>query len=430
MINYRIKRMLKRCVCFACTVGLLLQSLPAGKISAASLPEDDTEAFSTDELDINAYPFMEDTGEESDAVVFDDYIMEGDISEEENIILSGTDISLNGIYVQENNNEHILAGAVLDNPNDTSVEYRWIACEDQGTEWFEISSWKTDMEWLDWTPEASGDYGIVVQVRKTGEENYIETSISISFHKYIIGQCQMPYSGEGGGYLIGFESKENPNQSYNYEMLILDCTLLAEGKDAWIYTTGKCGVAEGNALWTIWQPEYGYYWTLFRLFDADGEMLDEVCYGFQNIPVVKKSWETTYGYSVIEPYLDNILAKCTNDSMTSSQKLRNAYLYVVNNYNYRSLSASHPSDFSSVEYYAYITMTTGYGNCYGFSAVFYFLALKLGYDAKWYSGAVGTRKDPHGWVEINGLIYDAELERYNNVNLYGVTNGHPYKYWY
>ena len=92
----------------------------------------------------------------------------------------------------------------------------------------------------------------------------------------------MPYTGSGGGYLIGFESYENPGQKYSYEMLILDCTLYAEGKDAWIYTTGKCGVASGNALWTVWQPKYGYYWTLFRLYDENGNMLDQRCYPFVN----------------------------------------------------------------------------------------------------------------------------------------------------
>lgn len=92
----------------------------------------------------------------------------------------------------------------------------------------------------------------------------------------------MPYSGDGGGYLIGIETYENPGQRYQYEMLILDCTLLAEGRDAWIYSTGRCRVNAGNALWTVWQPEYGYYWTLFRVFDEQGALLDEACYGFQN----------------------------------------------------------------------------------------------------------------------------------------------------
>ena len=93
----------------------------------------------------------------------------------------------------------------------------------------------------------------------------------------------MPYMGEGGGYLIGFETYDNPEQKYSYEVLILDCTLLAENKPAWIYSTGKCSVSEGNAFWTIWQPLYGYYWTLFRVYDESGKLIDEQCYGFQNI---------------------------------------------------------------------------------------------------------------------------------------------------
>ncbi len=100
-------------------------------------------------------------------------------------------------------------------------------------------------------------------------------------HPFIKGKCQMP--NPGGGYLIGFESFDNPNQSYRYEMLILDCTLLAQDLPAWIYTTGQCVMSEGNALWTVWQPQYGYYWTLFRLYDESGTMIDEACYGFENI---------------------------------------------------------------------------------------------------------------------------------------------------
>jgi len=100
---------------------------------------------------------------------------------------------------------------------------------------------------------------------------------------YIKAVCQMPYTGEGGGYLVGVETKSNPNQSYQYELSVLDCNLYLQGKDAWIYTSGKCGVAEGNAFWAVWQPQYGYYWTLFRVYDSNGKLLEEVCYGFANI---------------------------------------------------------------------------------------------------------------------------------------------------
>ena len=97
----------------------------------------------------------------------------------------------------------------------------------------------------------------------------------------IKGICQMPYPG-GDGYLIGIETFENPNNQYRYEMLILDCSLLRDGKDAWIYTTNKCGAYNSNCLWTIWQPEYGYFWTLFRVYDIKGNLVDEKCYGFAN----------------------------------------------------------------------------------------------------------------------------------------------------
>ena len=163
------------------------------------------------------------------------------------------------------------------------LEYRWVAYEESSGNWFEISPWKKNNEWLNWTPDKSGNYVIVGQVRVIGNENsQVESSFGVPYHKHIKGICQMPYTGEGGGFLIGVESYDNPNQSYTYEMLILDCTLLAEGKDAWTYSTGKCGVAEGNALWTIWQPKYGYYWTLFRIYDSKGKMIDEACFGFVN----------------------------------------------------------------------------------------------------------------------------------------------------
>jgi len=100
------------------------------------------------------------------------------------------------------------------------------------------------------------------------------------------GTCQIPYGmikeGEGG-YLIGCETNDNPRQKYRYELLILDCTKLINGEDAWIYTTGDCTVAEGNAMWTVWQPQYGYYWTLFRIYDNAGNIIEQQCYGFANV---------------------------------------------------------------------------------------------------------------------------------------------------
>ncbi len=189
-----------------------------------------------------------------------------------------------GITVAKNDNTGVNAGVSVNNPDGDVLQYSWYASKDGGVTWTLIQDWKEGSEWVGWTPDENGDYTLVAKVRKKNNTSeVVQSSTSISFHTGIKGICQMPYDGQGGGYLIGIESYNNPNQSYSYEMLILDCTLYAQGLPAWTYTTGKCKVSEGNALWTIWQPEYGYYWTLFRVFDKNGDMVDEICYGFQNI---------------------------------------------------------------------------------------------------------------------------------------------------
>ena len=206
---------------------------------------------------------------------------EEELEEDSNVVLQGS-LTTVGILMIENNNEHILAGAVADK-SVGDLEYRWIACKNGESNWFEISPWMLNCEYLNWYPDNSGAYTICAEVRAKGGTESIQAFEGVDFHKYIKGICQMPNPSEEGGYLIGFESKDNPNQSYRYEMLILDCTLYAKGLPAWTYSTGQCGVADGNAFWNLWQPEYGYYWTLFRLYDSNGNMLDEACFGFENV---------------------------------------------------------------------------------------------------------------------------------------------------
>lgn len=213
------------------------------------------------------------------------FYMESDKSNGTSIRTKAVDaeVSSSGLYVQEHNNRHILVGMVTAVTNSADLEYRWLVYNTNTGVWSEIRDWVANNEWLDWTPDVSGQYILLGQARVIGNEDSVaEARIEIEHHKQIKGKCQMPYIGEGGGYLIGVESFDNPNQAYQYEMLILDCTLLAQNKPAWIYTTNKTKVNEGNALWTIWQPQYGYYWTLFRIYDENGTLIDEACYGFVN----------------------------------------------------------------------------------------------------------------------------------------------------
>lgn len=189
-----------------------------------------------------------------------------------------------GIYVFNCDRDGVFAGVVMNQLNSeqkTNVEYQWLITKDGGMSWILASDWTRGNEFLSYKPKEFGDYVLVAKVRIAGRaDTETQVSSSFSYHPHIKGICQMPY--EGGGYLIGIESYDNPNNEYSYEMLILDCTLLAAGKDAWTYTTGRCGTT-GNCLWTIWQPQYGYYWTLFRVYDKNGVLIDEQCYGFANI---------------------------------------------------------------------------------------------------------------------------------------------------
>lgn len=193
-------------------------------------------------------------------------------------------VSASGIYLAEHTNKVIYAGLVAEASGTADLEYRWLVCDTSKSPetWTEIQGWTKNNEWLTWYPEKTGDYVIVGQVRVVGNEDCVaESSIGIPHHAQIKGKCQMPYTGPGGGYLIGVETYDNPSQSYRYELLVLDCTLLAQGKDAWIWSTGQCKVPE-KSFWAVWQPQYGYYWTLFRVYDADGNLIDEECFPFVN----------------------------------------------------------------------------------------------------------------------------------------------------
>lgn len=193
-------------------------------------------------------------------------------------------VTTSGIYLAGHTHDSIVAGLVATPLKSADLEYRWLACDTStdAQSWFVIQDWTKNNQWLNWNPKISGDYVIVGQVRVVGNESsQAQSSVGISHHQQIKGKCQMPYTGAGGGYLIGIESYENPNQEYSYELLVLDCTLLAQGKDAWIWSTGRCG-APDTSFWAVWQPQYGYYWTLFRVYDKDGTMIDQECYPFVN----------------------------------------------------------------------------------------------------------------------------------------------------
>lgn len=191
------------------------------------------------------------------------------------------------IFLLEQGGEKVVAGLVVETNESVDLEYRWLQYDIKADIWSEIQGWTLNNEWCTWYPPKTGDYLFHAEVRVAGTQTI--TAATIGYHHVseddivIKGMCQMPYEGEGGGFLIGVETNKNPDQKLRYELLIMDCSLYAEGKPAWIWSSGINTVAEGNAFWAVWQPKYGYYLTYFRVYDEEGNLLDDECYGFENV---------------------------------------------------------------------------------------------------------------------------------------------------
>ena len=136
----------------------------------------------------------------------------------------------------------------------------------------------------------------------------------------------------------------------------------------------------------------------------------------------------TSGSDDLDNRLRWIVMNVTNSGMTQEQKLRALYLYTRDNFTYRRRPAYAFGVLDFMQKDALDMLSTGYGNCYSYASVFWYLSRWIGYDAAIYSGTVGNNRAPHSWVEIGfdgrNYIFDTELEmayrkkgRYD-VNLY------------
>ncbi len=122
----------------------------------------------------------------------------------------------------------------------------------------------------------------------------------------------------------------------------------------------------------------------------------------------------TSGSEELDQLLHDIYVKQTNEGMTKEEKLRALYIYTRDSFTYRRRP---PYEFGVLDFMqtdALDMLTTGYGNCYSYASVFWYLSRWTGYDSRIISGTVGQRKSPHSWVEITfdgkSYIFDTELE--------------------
>lgn len=136
----------------------------------------------------------------------------------------------------------------------------------------------------------------------------------------------------------------------------------------------------------------------------------------------------TTGNNELDSWLRKIVLARVDDSMTQEEKLRAVFLYTRDSFTYLRRAPYEFGVYDYMETDALRILTTGYGNCYCYASLLWYLTRWIGYESVIYNGTVGVRKSPHSWVEIamNGknYIFDAELEmayrrkkRYD-VNLY------------
>lgn len=177
--------------------------------------------------------------------------------------------------------------------NDTSIDigmvctgqqegtvFRWQAYDLDRKQWEQITNW-SDGNWASWRPKI-GSYWLQGQARTADGaviSKTINFRVSRNYPVYITGTYQGP-NPYGEGCLIGVSTNINPNNKYRYELLILDCEKYQNGDPhPWIYGTGL-NTTNGTSFWATYNPVHrGYYWTYFRIYDENNNMIEDKCYG-------------------------------------------------------------------------------------------------------------------------------------------------------
>ena len=129
--------------------------------------------------------------------------------------------------------------------------------------------------------------------------------------------------------------------------------------------------------------------------------------------VVSDDWDTTLHYAL------QMVAKCTDSTMTREQKLRAAFDYIKTNY---LEGVPHDPPYREMDWpvvCANDIFVGGKGDCYSYGAAFAFVGKAIGCEECYACNSGG-----HGWAELDGLCYDPEWDMHNNeYNHFGVAPG-------
>ena len=116
----------------------------------------------------------------------------------------------------------------------------------------------------------------------------------------------------------------------------------------------------------------------------------------------------TTGDTWVDGELRKIILSQTKPDMTRDEMLKAFFAYCRDTYKYLKWNTYDTGYTGFTLTAARQMLSTGRGNCYCYASVFWYLARWIGFDAKIFSG--GVLGGPHSWVEIDGYIYDTQLE--------------------
>ena len=198
----------------------------------------------------------------------------------------------------------------------------------------------------------------------------------------------------------------SPDAWYYYD--VMEATLPHKYTDKW----------SSGETWSEWQEAdtglpADFRTQGFHLYDGwsyfyDSSVEDIVRGGTKNGFTFDADGHFTTGDAWVDQQLREIILSQTNPSMTRDKMLRAVFAYCRDHYKYLKWNYYRAGDTSFTLDAARHMLSTGRGNCYCYASTFWYLARWLGYDAKIISGAV--LGGPHSWVEIDGYIYDTQLE--------------------
>lgn len=122
----------------------------------------------------------------------------------------------------------------------------------------------------------------------------------------------------------------------------------------------------------------------------------------------------TSGMPELDELVQAALSEIITEGMTANEMLRAAYDYTVHNFTYTKGNYYKRGNVSWAEKEAYVMLSEGHNNCYGYAGVFYQLARALGQKPILISGLYGDNYMYHAWVEFETggkrYICDPEVE--------------------